>query len=75
MVPHIIQGPAAVALLRGISGSKNSEWKNNLKEEISVFLDQRGLSYKGLINVSSIKYIEQWFPNICSVLRRIEENF
>jgi hypothetical protein len=58
-----------------LTGIRDSAWKNNLKNEIRHFLNQRGLSYNTLIEESSIHYIERAFPNICSVIKRIEENF
>ncbi len=59
-----------------LSGEKNANWRNKLKNEINRRLREidRQLTVKTLVRASGRRYLEESFPNICAVLKEIERD-
>ena len=58
-----------------LSGDRDSGWKTRIKKEIRQILKGRNKNLEELIRNAEKSKLERSFPNICAVLRRIEESF
>ena len=56
-----------------ISGERNSGWKKNIKREVDQTLKKNKKRLASLIYETDKKSLEITFPNICAVLKEIEE--
>ena len=58
-----------------LSGDRDSGWKTRIKKEIRLTLKGKNKNLEELIRNAEKSKIERSFPNICAILRKIEESF
>ncbi len=58
-----------------LSGDRDKSWRAGLKYKINHVLKEKKITLEDLIKSSGLKKLEIAFPNICSVLKKIEEDF
>lgn len=58
-----------------LSGNKNHIWRHRIKREIDQILNEKGKTLKQLLKETGRRKFEISFPNICAVLRKVEEEF
>ncbi len=58
-----------------LSGEKNYAWKDRVKSKIYKILRESNIRLENLIKNTGINILEQAFPNLCAVLKKIEEDF
>jgi len=58
-----------------LSGEKNNAWKDRVKKEIDQIIRENNIRLEDLIERTGIKILEQAFPNLYAVLKKIEEDF
>jgi len=58
-----------------LAGERDRSWKDRVKREIEHILHENHTSTKQLIRNASSISLEKAFPNLCVVLRNIDENY
>lgn len=56
-----------------ISGKRETTGRKSIKNQIKRVLRQKGKTIEELVNKTGKAKLEQIFPNICAVLKKIEE--
>jgi len=59
-----------------LSGTRDSTWRNRVKNDINQVLKEKGIEkLEFLIETTGKSKLEASFPNICAILKKIEEDF
>lgn len=58
-----------------LSGIRDSNWKKRVKREVKQTLREKKIKLEVLIKNTGISKLEASFPNICVVLKKIEEEY
>lgn len=58
-----------------LTGERNIDWKKRVKREVNQALKANNIKLENLIKNPMINKLETAFPNICAILKKIEEDF
>lgn len=58
-----------------LTGERDIQWKKRVKREVIQTLRENKIKLEQLIRSTRIENLEISFPNICAVLKKIEEDF
>ena len=58
-----------------LSGRRNIEWKVQVKKKINQILKANNVNLEHLIKETSKGKLEEAFPNLCAVFKKIEEEY
>lgn len=58
-----------------LSGERDNNWKRRIKKDVKRILRENRTNYEQLIRRTGTRKLEIAFPNLCSVFKKIEEDF
>ena len=58
-----------------LSGERDKNWKRRIKKDVKRIMRENRTNYEQLIRRTGTRKLEIAFPNLCSVFKKIEEDF